>query len=86
MAEADILSSAGGLDSSSIAGAGAAAAITSKPIVTVLVLLAVAALVGHVLSPNVDGREPPVLKPRIPIIGHLISMIRDQAHFLSRVP
>jgi hypothetical protein len=34
------------------------------------------------LSPHVDPREPPILKPTIPFVGHLIGLIRHGSHFL----
>lgn len=85
-AEADVLSSAASANASSIAGSGAAAAITSKPLISVVIMLVLAALIGHFFSPQLDKSEPPALKSRIPIIGHLISMIKDQADFLSLLP
>jgi hypothetical protein len=30
-----------------------------------------------------DGREPPLLQPSIPFIGHLLGMIRHQSTFLT---
>jgi hypothetical protein len=30
-------------------------------------------------TPRLDPREPPILKPTIPFIGHIIGMIRHQA-------
>lgn len=68
----------------------------STPIVTQLeptqwvtrTLLSIAAtlLLSFVLtqffSPSFDLREPPPLKPRIPFIGHILSLIRYQTDFL----
>ncbi|RGP61326.1 7-alpha-hydroxycholest-4-en-3-one 12-alpha-hydroxylase [Fusarium longipes] len=34
-------------------------------------------ILGRYASPNVDENEPPLVKPRIPFIGHIISMFRD---------
>jgi len=47
--------------------------------------LGVAIVIGfmlHVLAvPRVDSREPPLLKSRIPVIGHIIGLIRYQAEY-----
>lgn len=53
---------------------------------TVAVIVAVATvLVQKWLSPTVDAREPPLVPPRIPVIGHIISMIREKAGFYTRL-
>jgi cytochrome P450 len=47
--------------------------------------VAIAAVVGflifYTLTPSVDPREPPLVKPRIPLIGHIIGMMRHQAAY-----
>ncbi|KAF4974548.1 hypothetical protein FZEAL_8572 [Fusarium zealandicum] len=62
------------LDNLSISTAGLALALTG-----LLYLLKLA------LFPAVDSREPPLLKPRLPILGHLVSMIREKAGFYKRL-
>ncbi|KAF9878224.1 prostacyclin synthase [Colletotrichum karsti] len=47
------------------------------------VMLALIVIVGKLSSPNLDEREPPAMKPRIPVIGHLLGMIKHQAHFFK---
>ncbi|KAF5000057.1 hypothetical protein FGRMN_2068 [Fusarium graminum] len=37
------------------------------------------------VSPTLDPLEPPLLKPRTPLVGHLISMIREGGSFYSRL-
>lgn len=50
------------------------------------VILAVATvLVQKWLSPAVDAREPPLVPPRIPVIGHIVSMIREKTGFYTRL-
>lgn len=34
------------------------------------------------MLPTMDAREPPLLKPTIPAIGHTIALIRQQTRFL----
>ncbi|KAH7118626.1 cytochrome P450 [Dactylonectria estremocensis] len=36
-------------------------------------------------SPVLDSLEPPLLKPRVPIVGHLISMIHEKSGFYPRL-
>ncbi|KAK4156579.1 cytochrome P450 [Chaetomidium leptoderma] len=54
--------------------------VTTTP-VAIAIAIAVAYLVLHSLTPSIDPREPPLLKPRIPLIGHIIGMMRHQAHY-----
>jgi hypothetical protein len=35
------------------------------------------------IGPDVDANEPPLLNPTIPLVGHIIDMIRLQKHFHS---
>ncbi|GKT50810.1 25-hydroxycholesterol 7-alpha-hydroxylase [Colletotrichum spaethianum] len=51
--------------------------------VTVAVLMGIAILVHKFSSPEMDAREPPSMKPRIPVIGHLIGMIRHQSSYFK---
>ncbi|KAF4954520.1 hypothetical protein FSARC_12133 [Fusarium sarcochroum] len=37
------------------------------------------------VSPSLDALEPPVVKPRIPLVGHIISMIREGGGFYARL-
>ena len=44
--------------------------------VVIAVLVVSATLLYLVVLPGRDPREPPILRPTIPIIGHLIGLIR----------
>jgi hypothetical protein len=35
-------------------------------------------LLDFILSPRLDPNEPPLIKPTIPLIGHIIGIIRHQ--------
>ncbi|KAF4334052.1 cytochrome P450 monooxygenase 8B1, partial [Fusarium beomiforme] len=48
---------------------------------TVLALIVAFALLNRLLTPRIDPREPPVIKPSIPWIGHIIGLIRHQADY-----
>jgi cytochrome P450 len=47
--------------------------------------LAISAILGllllFALSPRVDPREPPLVKPSIPLIGHILGLMRHQAQY-----
>ncbi|GKU04415.1 7-alpha-hydroxycholest-4-en-3-one 12-alpha-hydroxylase [Fusarium langsethiae] len=43
----------------------------------VVALTALFLVLGRFASPSVDKNEPPIIKPRVPFIGHIISMLRD---------
>jgi hypothetical protein len=55
---------------------------SSTVLYTVVLAAAVAlSLLNRLLTPRIDPREPPVVKPRIPWIGHIIGVIRHQADY-----
>ena len=35
--------------------------------------------------PEVDSKEPPIMLPRLPFIGHLVGMIRNQAEYYTNL-
>lgn len=37
------------------------------------------------LKVNVDPREPPVVHPRLPFLGHIVGMLREGPMYLKRV-
>ncbi|KXX73875.1 hypothetical protein MMYC01_204633 [Madurella mycetomatis] len=52
--------------------------------VAILIAMIVAFLV-HTLGPRADPREPPLIKPRIPFIGHIIGLMQHQANYHTRL-
>jgi len=48
-----------------------------------LAATAVLLLLGQLLNPRMDAKEPPLVKPTVPWIGHLIGMIRHQAEYFG---
>ncbi|KAF5634209.1 cytochrome P450 monooxygenase 8B1 [Fusarium sp. NRRL 52700] len=50
----------------------------------VLAVIVAFALLNRLLTPRIDPREPPVVKPSIPWVGHIIGIIRHQADY-SRI-
>ena len=42
-------------------------------------------LVKRVLYPTVTAREPPVLRPAIPFVGHVVSLIREKTGMFDRL-
>jgi hypothetical protein len=47
------------------------------------ILLAVIALYWRLLSSSTDPREPPSIKPSIPILGHIIGMFRHKMEYFE---
>ncbi|KAK2057169.1 hypothetical protein LY76DRAFT_516842 [Colletotrichum caudatum] len=56
---------------------------SSSLFLTVVMLLASAILLHRFSSPEMDEREPPPMKPRIPIIGHLLGLIWHQSGYFK---
>jgi hypothetical protein len=46
---------------------------------------AVLLLLQTLLLPKLDPSEPPFLKPRIPFMGHVLSMFLEKASFYRRL-
>jgi hypothetical protein len=52
---------------------------------TIAIALVLAFLVLHTLTPSIDPREPSLVKPRIPFVGHIIGMMQHQAGYHIRL-
>ncbi|CZR52713.1 related to cytochrome P450 7B1 (oxysterol 7-alpha-hydroxylase) [Phialocephala subalpina] len=57
----------------------------SSKLYIVIILIALGAVTWITGAPSSDPREPPVLKPKIPIIGHLLGLAIDQAEYLQKL-
>ncbi|KAM0335031.1 hypothetical protein ACHAQA_000065 [Verticillium albo-atrum] len=57
----------------------------STALFTILASSLVVVVLLTLMGPAIEASEPPVLKPTIPIIGHIISIIRDQGSFLHKL-
>ncbi|KAK2673854.1 Cytochrome P450 superfamily [Fusarium oxysporum f. sp. vasinfectum] len=51
----------------------------------VVILSGLLFLLGRYVSPSVDSLEPPLLKPRFPLVGHIISMFSEGGGFYVRL-
>lgn len=50
-----------------------------------LALTALAVLVRKALHIPMDPREPPLIRPKIPLIGHIIGMMRYQTAYFEEM-
>jgi len=48
-----------------------------------LVLLALIAICWRLLPSSTDPREPPIIKPSIPFIGHIIGIYRHKMEYFE---
>ncbi|KAH6843294.1 hypothetical protein B0I37DRAFT_408164 [Chaetomium sp. MPI-CAGE-AT-0009] len=55
--------------------------LKAAPLITTAIVVALTFLVLQTIGPRVDPREPPLVKPRVPLIGHIIGMMRQQAQY-----
>ena len=61
---------------------------TEAPRLVLALSLAILPLLIFLLKfifPSFDLREPPVLRPKIPVFGHVISMIREGTSWYRRL-
>ena len=54
-------------------------------IAAVAAVVVVLCLAKHLVVRSPDSREPPILRPRVPFIGHIISMIREGSEMFDRI-
>lgn len=50
------------------------------------VLAVVLHLLGRFITPKVDQHEPPILKPHLPLIGHILGLAKHQANYFLGAP
>ncbi len=50
-----------------------------------LALTALAVLAWKALHISMDPREPPLIRPKIPLVGHLIGMLRYQTAYFEKL-
>lgn len=55
-------------------------------IIAIIAALAIGiAFLSNVLRIKVDPREPPVVHPKVPFLGHIIGMLTEGPLYLKRV-
>ncbi|KAI6764269.1 hypothetical protein HG530_008058 [Fusarium avenaceum] len=59
--------------------------LLTKPVILGLAACALLFLIGRAFEPTVNGLEPPMIRPSIPIFGHFYSMLKDQEAFFKRL-
>lgn len=42
-------------------------------------------ILSRYVSPSVESLEPPLLRPRVPLVGHIISMFSEGGGFYVRL-
>jgi hypothetical protein len=51
----------------------------------ILIILCVLLIIRHCLAIQLDPQEPPILKPRIPYIGHIIGLLQHQSAYFDKL-
>lgn len=55
-------------------------------ILTLLVIIVAGTVLDiRLISPKIDPREPPVVYAKVPLIGHIIGMMRQGPHYLKNL-
>ncbi|GKT51777.1 uncharacterized protein ColSpa_11958 [Colletotrichum spaethianum] len=68
------------------AASGSDSTTTTLTLVTAaLVMIPLALMLKKLLFPDFDPREPPVLRPRLPFFGHIVSLVRESGNFYARL-
>lgn len=65
----------------------AAAGFQQAPICYTLSILLITSLfyLYNMSIPQVDGKEPPLMLPRVPFIGHLVGLVRNQSQYYTNL-
>lgn len=48
-------------------------------------MVPLAVILKRLLFPTFDIREPPILRPKVPFFGHVVSLVREAANFNNRL-
>jgi len=48
-------------------------------------VIAVGVFLSNLLRPKLDPREPPIVHPKVPFLGHVIGMLREGPLYYKRV-
>jgi hypothetical protein len=60
-----------------------AASLTTAHYVGIASILIFFSLLYRYSSPRMDPREPPVLKPTIPLVGHIVGLARHGVNYFD---
>jgi hypothetical protein len=48
-------------------------------------VIAIGVLLSNLLRVKIDPREPPVIHPTVPLLGHIIGLLKEGPRFFRRV-
>ena len=54
-------------------------------LILLMVLVPISFAIHHYLGPKYDPREPPIVQPNIPFLGHIIGLISYGLDYFERV-
>jgi hypothetical protein len=60
-------------------------ALSTTTIGAIALVVALGVYLSGLLDVKIDPREPPVIRPKIPFIGHIIGMLTDGPHYMKRI-
>jgi uncharacterized membrane protein len=60
-------------------------AISTAIIGVVGLVIAIGVVLSNLLRIKVDAREPPVIHPKVPFLGHIIGMLTEGPLYLKRI-
>ena len=54
-----------------------------KPHIVAAALVVFAMAIATIVTPKLDPREPPLIAPRLPLIGHLLGLMINRVGYFS---
>ncbi|KAJ0164669.1 7-alpha-hydroxycholest-4-en-3-one 12-alpha-hydroxylase [Colletotrichum tanaceti] len=73
------------MEANAASGSDSSTMTTGTLATAALVMIPLLLVLKKLLFPTFDPREPPVLRPRMPFFGHVVSLVRESGSFYARL-
>lgn len=60
-------------------------ALSMTTIGAIALAIAIGVYLSGLLDVKMDPREPPVVRPKVPFIGHIIGLLTDGPNYMKRI-
>lgn len=59
--------------------------LSTTEIAAIALVVAIGVYFSGLLDVKMDPREPPVIRPKVPFIGHIIGLLTDGPNYMKRI-
>lgn len=60
-------------------------ALSTTTIGAIALVVAIGVYFSGLLDAKLDSREPPLVRPKVPYIGHIIGLLTDGPNYMKRI-